>query len=621
MATSLMLGSTKQVASDSSKGVTLSWCDLSVYATDRGNKICNQLIKNVRGAVQPGDLTAILGGSGAGKTSLMEALAFRTSPGVIVHGDVYANGQSVGSPYMRHHSGFMQQEDIFIGTMTVLEHLTFMARMKLDRRTKSWEVRQRIDRLLREVGLSCRSNTRIGSGGDDKVLSGGEKKRLAFATELLTDPRILFLDEPTTGLDAHSANVLVGQLTTVASRGRTVLCTIHQASSAIFDTFHRIVLVADGRIAFAGTSEQAVRFFTSLGYECPKTYNPADFLVATLAITHNDEDHGRRTTQRICDAFLTSDACKELDVVLQLQLHIAQSYNWRKDLREVSEFKHPRWWWRLFWLTHRGFKQVLRDPSLQLLRILQKMCVATMAGLCFVGAVALDQPGIQAVQGVVFILVAENAFFPMYATLALIPQEIPLFLREYRGGMYSIHLYYISRMISLVPGLMVEPVLFSTVIYWLAGLRNTFRAFGLSMLVVIATMNVSTACSCFFSAAFDTVPLAMAYLVPFDYVLMITMGPFTKLSTLPVYIRWIKYISWLLHSTEALTILQWEGVHNISCQAPHPDLPCIAEGSVVLDQYDFEADHFWQDMMLMGIIYMGFHLLGYSCLWNRCRSK
>ncbi|XP_023290570.1 protein scarlet isoform X2 [Orussus abietinus] len=336
MATSLMLGSTKQVASDSSKGVTLSWCDLSVYATDRGNKICNQLIKNVRGAVQPGDLTAILGGSGAGKTSLMEALAFRTSPGVIVHGDVYANGQSVGSPYMRHHSGFMQQEDIFIGTMTVLEHLTFMARMKLDRRTKSWEVRQRIDRLLREVGLSCRSNTRIGSGGDDKVLSGGEKKRLAFATELLTDPRILFLDEPTTGLDAHSANVLVGQLTTVASRGRTVLCTIHQASSAIFDTFHRIVLVADGRIAFAGTSEQAVRFFTSLGYECPKTYNPADFLVATLAITHNDEDHGRRTTQRICDAFLTSDACKELDVVLQLQLHIAQSYNWRKDLREQA---------------------------------------------------------------------------------------------------------------------------------------------------------------------------------------------------------------------------------------------------------------------------------------------
>lgn len=73
-----------------------------------------------------------------------------------------------------------------------------------------------------------------------------------------------------------------------------------------------------------------------------------------------------------------------------------------------------------------------------------------MAGLCFVGAVTLDQLGIQAVQGVVFILVVENTFFPMYATLSLLPQELPLLIREYRAGMYSVHLYYIAKMTSLV---------------------------------------------------------------------------------------------------------------------------------------------------------------------------
>ncbi|XP_024945590.1 protein SNQ2-like [Cephus cinctus] len=609
-------------ATSETKGTTLSWRDLCIYSTSRGNQISKQLVNNVRGAVKSGNLTAILGGSGAGKTSLMTALAFRTAPGIIAHGDILVNGRLVDSSYMRQHSSFMHQEDIFIGTMTVMEHLTFMARMKLDRRIKSSEVRQRIDSLLREVGLSCKRNTRIGSGGaDDKVLSGGEKKRLAFATEMLTDPKILFLDEPTTGLDAHSASVLVSRLTSFASRNRTVLCTIHQPSSATFDSFQRIILMADGRIAFSGTSSQAVNFFASQGYECPRSYNPADFLVATLAIAPRDEDSCRRTAQRICDAYLTSDACKELDVILQLELHIAQSYDWRKNLQDDRNFAEPHWYSRFYWLTHRGLLQVVRDPSVQLLRILQKLCLATMAGLCFVGAVKFDQRGIQAVQGVIFILVSENAFFPMYGTLSALPQELPLFLREYRSGMYPAHLYYLARVMSLMPGLIIEPILFTVIVYWMAGLRNTIEAFSMTLVVVAFTMNVSTACGFFFSAAFDSVPLAMAYLVPFDYILMITMGPFIRLGSLPIYVQWVKYISWLLHSTESLSIVQWKDVHNISCETTNSDLPCITEGSEVLNRYDFDEANYWIDILYMSIIYTGFHLLGYFCLWNRCRSK
>ncbi|XP_046816693.1 protein scarlet isoform X2 [Vespa crabro] len=507
--------------SKDSSGATLFWRDLSVYAMKRNGKtIDKQLINNVRGVIKPGDLTAILGGSGSGKTSLMTALALRTGPGIVVHGDIRVNGVPIGSSYMKHHSGFMHQEDMFIGTMTVLEHLWFMARMKFDRRVRNREIHGKIESLLRDVGLIYRCNVRIGDNDDGKILSGGEKKRLAFATELLTDPKILFLDEPTTGQDAHSASFLISELTSFAAKGRTVLCTIHQPSSAIFDCFHRIILVADGRIAFAGTNEQAIRFFASQGYECPQTYNPADFLVATLAIVPRDESSSRITAQRICDAFLTSEACKEVDVNIQLELHIAKTYHWRNDVLLTNEFKQLQCWLKLFWMVHRGFMQVLRNPSLQLIRMFQKLCVATMAGLCFVGAVNLDQLGIQAVQGVIFILVSENAFFPMYATLSLIPQELPLFLREYRAGMYSIYLYYFARILSLIPGLILEPILFTTIVYWLSGLRATTDAVVSTMIVIIFTINVSTACGCFFSVAFDSVPLAMAYLVPFDYILM-----------------------------------------------------------------------------------------------------
>ncbi|XP_012134592.1 protein scarlet [Megachile rotundata] len=618
-AISMEMNLTREKSIDSGN-VTLSWRDVSVFALDRGRKtVSKQLIDNVRGVAKAGDLTAIIGSSGAGKSSLMAALAFRTGPEFFVRGDIRANGVPVDSSYMMQNSGYMHQEDMFVETMTVIEHLWFMARMKLDGNTRVRNIRATIDGLVNDVGLGGRRDVRIGNGIDDKLLSGGERKRLAFATELLTDPKILFLDEPTTGLDSHSANCLVTQLKCFAAKGRTVLCTIHQPSSAIFGSFNRIILIGDGRVVFAGQIDGAIEFFASQGYECPRNYNPADFLIAVVSGSND----GQTTTRKLCNVFLTSGASNEIDDIFQreMQLHSFESTKRLTFDANAVARKGSRYCSRLYWLVYRDFLQVLRDPSVQLFRIIQKVSVATIAGLCFVGTVNFDQLGIQATQGVIFILVSENAFFPMYATLALIPQELPLLRREYRAGMYSVHLYYVARLLSLIPGLIVEPLLFATIIYWLAGLRETVEAFGLSLLVLLFTINVSTACGCFFSAVFDNVPLAMAYLVPFDYVLMITMGPFVKLGSLPIYIQWVKYISWLLHSSEALTILQWNDVHNISCKTIDPGLPCITEGLEVLQRYDFDETNFWMDIVLMVVIYFIFHLLAYVCLWNRCRWK
>lgn len=115
-----------------------------------------------------------------------------------------------------------------------------------------------------------------------------------------------------------------------------------------------------------------------------------------------------------------------------------------------------------------------------------------------------------------------------------------------------------------LPGLVVEPLAFVMIAYWLAQLRPTFFAFAITAVASTLVMNVSTACGCFFSAAFNSVPLAMAYLVPFDYILMITSGVFLKLNTLPGYLSWMPYLSWLMYGNEAMSIAQWEGITNIS---------------------------------------------------------
>ena len=117
-----------------------------------------------------------------------------------------------------------------------------------------------------------------------KGISGGERRRLAFACELITDPNLLFCDEPTSGLDSYMAMTIVDAMKKLTARGKTIICTIHQPSSEIFDKFDKLYLLAEGRVAFFGDLSHAPKYFESVGYPCPINYNPADHYIQTLAI-------------------------------------------------------------------------------------------------------------------------------------------------------------------------------------------------------------------------------------------------------------------------------------------------------------------------------------------------
>lgn len=642
-------------------GVTLAWKDLSVYVTNKEEKSrggggqtasstpYKRVLNNVSGVVRPGSLVALMGASGAGKSTLMNALAHRNPAGVVVDGDIRVNGRPTGV-FMNKVCGYMHQEDLFVGALTVRETLNFMAWLRLDRRTTRAERRRQVSDLLTQLGLLKCADTRIGSAGHEKVLSGGEKKRLSFAIEMMTDPPLLFCDEPTTGLDSYSARKLVRIMQLAASgtswsgrkngrdregRRKAILCTIHQPSSEVFALFSQIVLLVEGRLAFSGTAPAAIAFFTSLGYVCPSNFNPADFLIRTLAHVPEvgmemdaSSDHFsqyRRRVKRICDRFAVSDYAEEVELLQSYEAHLAASSTeeaWRAFTTK-SHFWAPFWIVQLFLLIRRSFVTVIRDPSVQTIRILQKIAIALMAGFCYFGVGMGDQRGIQAVQGALFIFVTENTFAPMYSVLAVFPQEMPLFDREYKAGLYDTRAYYVSKMVAMLPGLMVEPFLFVLICYWMIGLRPSLYAFLMTAFISILTMNVSAACGCFFSTAFDSVAMAMTYLVPFDFVLMATAGLFIKLSTIPSYIGWVKYLSWLMYSNEAMSIVQWDGIHNITCEIVDPvnELPCLTDGSDVLDKYSFSVSHLSRNIIAMAAMYIVFHILGYICLRYRSKRK
>jgi len=118
-----------------------------------------------------------------------------------------------------------------------------------------------------------------------KGISGGERRRLSFASEILTNPSILFCDEPTSGLDSFMAMSIVESMKSLARNGKTIIFTIHQPSSELFELFDKICLLSEGRLAYLGDKEKAFDFFQSQGFACPSKYNPADFFIKTLAIS------------------------------------------------------------------------------------------------------------------------------------------------------------------------------------------------------------------------------------------------------------------------------------------------------------------------------------------------
>uniref|UniRef100_A0A1B0D1T3 Uncharacterized protein n=1 Tax=Phlebotomus papatasi TaxID=29031 RepID=A0A1B0D1T3_PHLPP len=583
------------------QGVTMVWRDLSIYALAGGassKKGLKRIINNVTGVVRSGTLMALMGASGAGKSTLMSALAYREPPGAIVQGDILVNGRRVG-PFMNTMSGFVHQEDLFVGTLTVLEHLTFMVNLKVDRRMSQRDKNALINDLLHRSGLTRCTNTRIGLAGDGKVLSGGEKKRLAFATELITKPAILFCDEPTTGLDSFSARFIVRTLQDLARRGTAIICTIHQPSSELFAMFHEVMLLAEGRVAFMGPPNNALGFFAEHGYVCPDAYNPADFMIGLLATYPGDENSSRRTAHRVCDLFAVSPMAEERDVLVNLEFHMAEKAEFDIEGHHGRRMRNLWWYKKIYWLVYRAFLSVTRDSSIQTLRIVQKIGIAITAGLCFVGAVDKTQKGIQAMQGAIFIYVAENTFTPMYSVLSTFPQDFPLLLREKKSGLYSTGQFYIAHILAMMPGLVVEPLLFICIGYWLMGLRQTLYAFSLTALAAIMAMNASTACGYFFSAAFDSVPVALAYLVPFDNILMITENNSVKMA--------------------AKRILTGEKWLILSCPV-NPNLPCLENGDAVLDQYSFSANNLTRDLCALCGFYLVFHFLAYLFLWRRTKK-
>jgi ABC-type multidrug transport system ATPase subunit len=192
------------------------------------------ILHNVSANMPRGTLTAIIGGSGSGKTTMLNTMAERITSGrLTIAGNTTFNGQQ-GIHSIR--SAYVMQQDVLLPTLTVREILQYSADLRLPPPTTEEERKKVVEEVILELGLKECANTRIGNN-IHKGCSGGEKRRTSIGVQLLSNPSVLFLDEPTTGLDATSAFQLVRTLKSLAGKGRTIVTTIHQPRSEIWGLF------------------------------------------------------------------------------------------------------------------------------------------------------------------------------------------------------------------------------------------------------------------------------------------------------------------------------------------------------------------------------------------------
>ncbi|NWZ22362.1 ABCG2 protein, partial [Asarcornis scutulata] len=521
----------------------------------RRKTVEKKILQNVYGIMKPG-LNAILGPTGSGKSSLLDVLAARKDPAGL-SGEVLIDGIPQ-PPNFKCISGYVVQDDVVMGTMTVRENLHFSAALRLPSSISFQEKEERVTQIISELGLSKVANSKVGTELIRGV-SGGERKRTNIGMELITEPPVLFLDEPTTGLDASTANAVLILLKKLSRRGRTIIFSIHQPRYSIFKLFDSLTLLALGKVLYHGPANQALDYFSSIGYECEPFNNPADFFLDIIngdstAVAANKEvnepvDTGKAVEQNVVSSVVDVLHQKYLNSSLYQSTKeaLAKVELGRGSNRKVSKQGHEityanGFFTQLYWVSKRSLKNLIRNPQASVAQIAVTIILALVVGAIFFG-VKLDQSGIQNRVGSLF-FVTTNQCFSSVSAIELFIRDKKLFVHQYTSGYYRVSAYFLALMIGdLLPMRTAPAIIFSCITYWMIGYQAVAGRFFFFMLALILVSYTATAMSLAISAGMEVVAVANLLITICFVLMLIFSGLLVNLPSVMGWLNWLKYFS------------------------------------------------------------------------------
>ena len=568
----------------------IRWKNLSVSIKNKQANKPKLLLHPSTHHVENGSVCGVLGPSGAGKSTLLAALSSTTlkSAGLHVSGAVWMDEEvedsadagmptSMDKAYLSTRNGevaFLHQSDAFFSMLTPRETLDLAAYLQLSG-CDAAERRRVVDNMLDSLGLSAVSDRSIGDrtmgGGDGGGLSGGERRRLSLAVELITSPRLFIGDEPTTGLASSQADKVVALIAKLAKeRNIPAICSLHQPSSKLWKMLDSFILLGPGgNVCYMGNRSDASTYFEKLGYKCPQHTNPAEFYIDLVTVDTEDAAEAMKDLERIDHL---AQAYAE-----QAELHHSSgldSWTPPSDKRQTvfglalidnngTKVGRRNFAQRFGALLRRAWRQNMRNHKLNLVRLAGSVGQALMFAELF-KSVRVGKSISKSIADRVALLsfgVINMCMLSVMKTLDLFGREKPVVVRERMRSQYSALEYLLSKALAEIPIDALFGGAFAAILKTRTGLRTSLSVLTWTFsLLTVAGASMGFAIG---SVAPD-VESSMALGVPVMVILMavgvINPSGVDANDPPPTIIKWLKSVSPIKWTIEALCITEFRGM-------------------------------------------------------------
>jgi len=427
-------------------------------------------------------------------------------------------------------------------------------------------------------------------------------------------------DEPTSGLDSTTALNLVHTLHTLAQVGnRTIVTTIHQPSSRIYQMLDKLLLMGQGHLLYYGAASQATDYFATIGYTMPYGMNPADYFL--------DIASGWSGEAKDCGELSVGDPeLKSLLSAIEKKPYVTESEGGEKDTlansyrstKEVfghkwrnsvsygeggtsAEVAGPAYLTQVYVICIRSMKE-RRFERFSSDSLFTVFFMAFLCGVLWwqagVGASLATYAGAGDVAALLFFLVTFLSFNILFSSIFTFPNEKNMLLKEREAGMYPISAFFFGRTIADIPLDTLIPVTVTTIIYVMAGLKPDVGAFLLTMMVVLITCFTAGSLGLLIGAAFLNLKRAQSAATVLMLTIMLTGGFFVR--EIPVWLSWISYLSYIQYA--------WDALINIHLKGRVPVCEADCEGLLAQVKYDEVGIQFGILMLMLTVLRFSVYL-------------
>ncbi|XVF24909.1 hypothetical protein REPUB_Repub13aG0168300 [Reevesia pubescens] len=545
-----------------------------------------QLLRGVTGAFRPGVLTALMGVSGAGKTTLMDVLAGRKTGGYI-EGDIKISGFPKIQETFARISGYCEQTDIHSPQVTIRESLIYSAFLRLPKEVSNEEKMIFVDEVMELVELDNLKDALVGLPGVTG-LSTEQRKRLTIAVELVANPSIIFMDEPTSGLDARAAAIVMRTVRNTVDTGRTVVCTIHQPSIDIFEAFDELLLMKrGGQVIYSGplgrNSHKIIEYFESIPgtSKIKDKYNPATWMLEVSSVAAEV-----RLGIDFAEQYKSSSLYQRNKALVQelstpspgdKDLYFATQYS----QSTLGQFKSCLWkqWWT-YW----------RSPDYNLVRYFFTLVAALLVGSIFwqVGGKRENTTDLTMIIGAMYAAVLFVGINNCSTVQPVVAIERTVFYRERAAGMYSALPYALAQVFCEIPYILVQTSYYTLIVYAMVGFQWTAAKFFWFFFVHFFTFLYFTYYGMMTVSITPNHQISAIFAAAFYSLFNLFSGFFIPRPRIPgwwIWYYWICPVAWTVYG---LIVSQYGDLDD-PIQGPGV-VPNSTVKDYIKDEYGYESD-------------------------------